>query len=115
MAKVVAGCNGKKAYRVAQAIVREQVADVQVLYALALAARLGCPQCLAAQDANRALHEDAIGFSGSVYGSQFPDPGFNPRSESGESDFCYLIDVDKWTIFDYNAALRSKRAVWSFA
>lgn len=100
--KLVAGCDGYNALRVAEELCKEQPVDPETIYDIAIDQDFGCDDCLVLQ----ASPSDGI-FKGDHdlpewYESKFYDPKFNPRWESGIVGYLVIIQVDgnKWEIIE---------------
>ncbi len=91
--KIVAGCNGYNARKVANVLHEfPKLMKIGTAYEIALDMEFGCSDCLAV------ITETEICYKGendipSSFRKTFQRPRFNPRWEQGTADYVVIIDI----------------------
>lgn len=90
--KVVAGCDGYNAPKLAQAIRETGPSTLDQVYDLALDCDFGCKECLVVigECGERYEGDEPLG---PLYRSTFADPRFNPRWERGTAAYVEVIEI----------------------
>lgn len=95
--KIVSGCNGYNAEKMAKAILDNGVDDPKQLEALAQQCELACGNCLVIQSGPEEFWpeqpEDLL-----LYTAKFALPEFNPRWENGTAAYTFVVDLDAKTM-----------------
>lgn len=92
--KVIAGCDGYNAVKLARRIEEENLRDIDAIYSAALDVDFGESCCLVVMDQVRARYDDEPDALLPLYRKTFSNPRFNPRWESGlvEDDCVAIVD-----------------------
>lgn len=91
--KVVAGCNGQQAEKVAIAILQNKVLNISEIYNLSEKLGLGCKDCLVVMNGNSHIYKGEEMPLLESYREKFEDPQFNPRWKEGTTDVLFIIPV----------------------
>jgi len=96
-AKVVCGCNGMNAGRLAEAVRKLKVIPSSgEFFEMVRDCDLGCGDCLVAMDAEMIVGGggglDPDDLDGGRYRATFDDPRFNPRWARGTADHVEVVD-----------------------
>jgi hypothetical protein len=91
--KIVCGCNGYNAEKLAKIIEDKRSYKIRPIYKMAIENNLGCKECLVVMDDN-----DII-FKGSdcidpLYREMFDNPSFNPRQKNGAAEYIVVLKID---------------------
>jgi hypothetical protein len=90
--KIVAGCNGYNAPKLAEEIKKRWPLSTKDAYKLAFSMNFGCPPCLVAfTESEVAFVEDEE--LDPLYRETFQEPRFNPRWKQGIADYIEIINV----------------------
>lgn len=90
--KVVAGCNGYQAQRLARRMRRAWPLSVDEVHDMALRAQFGEPGCLVVITRNAARFEGGDRLN-RRYRATFTKPRFNPRWRHGTADHIAIVNV----------------------
>ncbi len=93
VAKITAGCDGEKVRALAAAIRKAPTENLEELHRMALAADLGCENCLAVVGPEGTFFTSDGETPDPLYFSTFDRPRFNPRWESGEVEHFRLVKL----------------------
>jgi hypothetical protein len=89
--KIVAGCDGYNAKRLCSLIEKEGCVSVDDAYEKAVAAGVGCGDCLIVLGVDKAKY--MRGKIPERYFTTFDLPDFNPRWEKGTADYTLTVNV----------------------
>lgn len=90
--KVIAGCNGCNATKLADAIRDGSLYDCNEIHGAAREVNFGCRSCLVIQDVSGEIYM-GDGELPPEYRLRFNEPKFNPRWKSGEAEHVVLVDT----------------------
>ena len=94
--KIVVGCNGAKAPKLAETLMKQKPHGIYRIYDVAKQHHFGCPSCLVVMDSQLAI----LGLDGDDndlvdrYRNTFQDPTFNPRWDLGTAAYVEIVDYD---------------------
>ncbi len=94
--KIVAGCDGDNAFKLADQLRDQWPLNLEEVYALALQMRFGGQDDLVVTDGVSAVFEGEtipVADLGPLYCTMFDAPNFNPRWSQGTADYVALVDV----------------------
>lgn len=90
--KVVAGCNGSKAKKVARQLRKVWPITIEEAYQLALKNSFGCVECLVVITTSNIKFEGDDKVS-RLYRSTFQKERFNPRWKQGTADLIVVVSI----------------------
>lgn len=90
--KVVSGCDGMKADKLAEEIKARGLMTASEIYDAALDVNFGCMGCLVVQAEGETVWrgDDDLG---PLYAEKFADPRFNPRWDYGTAEYVRIIEL----------------------
>jgi len=91
--KIISGCGGYNAEKLAEIIKSDQPDKIQDIYDIALKNRFGCKDCLVVMNKNETVYK-GDGHVGPLYHKTFDDPSFNPRWTYGTAEYVIILKVD---------------------
>lgn len=94
--KIVCGCEGYNAEKLAKIIEDKQLDKIKDIYDAALTAKFGCKDCLVVMNDNDMIFKGDEEPS-SLYRDTFDNPSFNPRWKCGIADNVIILKTDNWT------------------
>lgn len=92
--KIICGCNGYNAEKLAKIIKDNRFDKIHDIYKVALENKFGCRDCLVVMDDNDIIFKDDV-YVGSLYRETFDDPSFNPRWKLGTAENVIILKIDE--------------------
>ncbi len=91
--KIVAGCDGYNADKIAKIIKEKNLEEIQDIYDIALENGFGCSECLVVMNESNILHKGGNDInSHPLYRKTFNNPSFNPRWDCGSVENLVIIE-----------------------
>lgn len=94
--KIICGCDGYNAEKLANIIKDNRLDKIQDIYNVALENNFGCRECLAVMNNDDIIYK-GDGEPSPLYRKTFDDPSFNPRWEFGTADNVIILKIDELT------------------
>lgn len=92
--KIVVGCDGYNIDDFCQEIINKKTVNLTELYYMALKCDFGCGECLVVMNEEKILHPELESIDWSLYRNTFHNSNFNPRWESGITEYFKILNVE---------------------
>lgn len=92
--KVVCGCNGYSAEKLAKIIEDNRLENIKDIYKEALENKFGCEECLVVMNSDDIVFKEGEELEPSFvesYRKTFDNPSFNPRWKNGTADYIIVL------------------------
>ncbi len=89
--KIICGCNGYNAEKLAEIIKNSKFEKIQDMYDIAIKNKFGCRDCLVVMDSDNIIFK-GDGDICPLYRKKFDDPSFNPRWNNGSADYVIILN-----------------------
>ena len=107
--KVICGCDGYNAKKVARIIEKRHLEKIQDIYDVALENGFGCSDCLVVMNKTDIVYKgDGDIDSHPLFRETFNNPSFNPRWECGSVENLVIIGITKKQLDIFNKEQRLK-------